>query len=146
MLYDLEAVKAVLPHRDPFLLIDGIESIDEENKTITGVKDITENEFWVKGHFPQEPVMPGVLICETIAQAGAFYILNEEEYKGKIAYFARMDKVRFKNKVVPGDTLKLEVKMDGPVRMGIGKASGKAFVDGKLACSLDLTFAIGDPE
>ena len=89
--------------------------------------------------------MPGVLICETIAQIGAFYVLSRPEYKGKIAYFGRMDKVRFKNKVVPGDLLRLEVtigKMRGPVGFG----EGKAYVGDKLCCSLEMTFAIGDAD
>ncbi|NCC83253.1 MAG: beta-hydroxyacyl-ACP dehydratase [Clostridia bacterium] len=143
MLYDREAIKQVLPHREPFLLIDTIEAI--QDKTIIGTKQVTGDEFWVPGHFPQEPVMPGVLICETIAQIGAFYVLSRPEYKGKIAYFGRMDKVRFKNKVVPGDLLRLEVtigKMRGPVGFG----EGKAYVGDKLCCSLEMTFAIGDAD
>lgn len=142
MLCDKEGIKKVLPHREPFLLIDTIESMDE-NK-VTGTKYVTADEFWVPGHFPQEPVMPGVLICEAIAQTGAYYVLSKPEYLGKIAYFGRMDKVRFKNKVVPGDTLRLEVTI-GKVRGPVGFGEGKAFVGDKLCCSLELTFAVGDP-
>lgn len=141
MLYDQEAIKQVLPHRDPFLLIDTIESI--EGDKIIGTKQVTDHEFWVPGHFPQEPVMPGVLICETIAQVGAFYVLAKPENLGKLAYFGRMDKVKFKNKVVPGDLLRIEVTI-GQMRGPVGTGSGKAYVGNKLCCSLDMTFALSD--
>lgn len=142
-LADQEQIKEVLPHREPFLLIDTIESLDEEK--IVGTANVEVDDFWVPGHFPEEPVMPGVLICEAIAQVGAYYVLSKPEYKGKIAYFGRMDKVKFKQKVVPGDVLRIEVKL-GEMRGPVGFGSGKAFVGDKLACSLDMTFAIGDPE
>ncbi len=138
-----EDIKKILPHRDPFLLIDSIEEMSEEK--IVGTADVLDTDFWVPGHFPQEPVMPGVLICEAIAQVGAYYVLSKPEYEGKIAYFGRMDKVKFKQKVVPGDTLRIEVKI-GEMRGPVGFGSGKAYVGDKLACSLDMTFAIGDAE
>ncbi len=141
MLYDQAAIKEILPHREPFLLIDTIESMGES--TIVGTKQVTDQEFWIPGHFPAEPVMPGVLICETIAQTGAFYVLSQLENKGKIAYFGRMDKVKFKNKVSPGDLLRIEVKI-GQMRGPVGTGSGKAYVGDKLCCQLEMTFAIGE--
>lgn len=90
--------------------------------------------------------MPGVLICETIAQTGAVYLLSQPDNKGKIAYFARMDKVRFRRKVVPGDRLRLEVDIDGNMRMGVGRGKGKAYVGDELVCDLEMTFAVGEAE
>ena len=117
-----------------------MESI-EENK-IVAIKNVTINEYFFQGHFPVEPVMPGVLIVEALSQAGAVVLLSMEEFKGKVAYFGGLDKVKFRKKVVPGDTLRLEVeltKIRG--RAGIGK--GIAYVDGKKACEAELTFMIG---
>lgn len=141
MILDREQIKTVIPHRDPFLLIDTIESLDET--TVTGTKHVTGNEDWFAGHFPEEPVMPGVLICECIAQTGAVLLLSKPEYKGRIAYFGRMDKVRFRRKVVPGDLLETAVEVT-QIRGNAGRAKGQAYVDGELAVSLELTFAIGE--
>lgn len=141
MIYDSKQIQAIIPHRDPFLLIDTIETLDE--MAVTGTKQVTGKEDWFRGHFPEEPVMPGVLICECIAQTGAVLLLSKPEYKGRIAYFGRMDKVRFRRKVVPGDTLMTEVEVL-QIRGSAGRARGKAFVGGELAVSLELTFAIGD--
>lgn len=146
MLYNKEQVQEIIPHRGDMLLIDGIETIDEETRKIIGFKQLTGEEFWVAGHFPQEAVMPGVLICETIAQTGAVYLLSQPDNKGKIAYFARMDKVRFRRKVVPGDRLRLEVDIDGNMRMGVGRGKGKAYVGDELVCDLEMTFAVGEAE
>lgn len=137
---DREAVKAVIPHRDPFLLLDRVEECEAGQHAI-GYLDVTEDMFWVPGHFPEYPVMPGVLIVEALAQAGAFALLSVEENRGKIAFFAGIDKVRFKRQVVPGETLKLECRITrtkGPIGFGEAKAS----VDGQLACSGELMFAI----
>ncbi|AIY84611.1 beta-hydroxyacyl-(acyl-carrier-protein) dehydratase FabZ [Clostridium baratii str. Sullivan] len=137
----IKEIKEILPHRYPFLLVDRVIEM-EEGKSITGYKNITVNEQFFNGHFPEEPVMPGVLILEAIAQVGAIAILSKEEFKGKIPLFAGADKVRFRQKVVPGDRLELSceiVKLRGPV--GIGK--GIAKVDGKKVCEAEIMFAIG---
>ena len=138
---DIKAIQEIIPHRYPFLLIDKIESL-ESGKRAVGYKNVTMNEYFFQGHFPQEPVMPGVLIVEALAQVGAVAILSEEKNKGKIAYFAGINNLKFRQKVVPGDVLRLEVeiiKVKGPI--GIGKAI--ATVDGKKAVEGELTFAIG---
>lgn len=137
----IKEIKEILPHRYPFLLVDRVTEM-EEGKSITGYKNVTINEEFFNGHFPEEPVMPGVLILEAIAQVGAIAILSKEEFKGKIPLFAGSDKVRFRQKVVPGDRLELSceiVKLRGPV--GIGK--GIAKVDGKKVCEAEIMFAIG---
>lgn len=139
--YTTSEIMEILPHRHPFLLIDTIEEI-EEGKRAVAKKCVTFNEPCFAGHFPGNPVMPGVLILEALAQTGAVAILVKDEFKGKTAYFAGMDKVKFKKKVVPGDTLMLEVnllKQKGP----FGTASAVATVDGKVAASAEMTFAIG---
>ena len=131
----------IIPHRQPFMLIDAIEEM-EEGKSVRARKCVSYNEPFFNGHFPGEPVMPGVLIVEAMAQAGAVAVLSMPEMKGRTAYFAGIDKVRFKRKVVPGDVLILELeitKLKGPI--GIGQ--GRATVNGELACSADIMFAIG---
>lgn len=138
---DIKHIQQIIPHRYPFLLIDTIDEL-EEGKRVVGTKNVTMNEYFFQGHFPNEPVMPGVLIIEALAQTGAVALLSMEQNKGKIAFFAAMDKVKFRQNVVPGDTLKLEVeiiKIKGP--MGIGKAV--AYVKDKKVAEAELTFAIG---
>ena len=128
---DIKEIMKIIPHRNPFLLVDRIEELEEGRRAV-GYKNVTMNEPFFPGHFPEEPVMPGVLIVEALAQTGAVAILSLEENKGKIAYFAGINNLKFKKKVIPGDTLKLEVeiiKQKGPI--GIGKAI--ATVDGKIA-------------
>lgn len=140
--YTTKEIMEILPHRAPFLLIDTIEEL-EPGKRVVAKKCVTYNEPFFQGHFPGNPVMPGVLICEALAQAGAVAILGLDENKGKTAYFASMDKVKFKKKVLPGDVLMLEVelvKIKGP--FGIAKA--KATVDSKVAVSGEFTFALGE--
>lgn len=132
----------ILPHRQPFMLLDTVEEF-EPGKRVVAKKCVTYNEPFFNGHFPGEPVMPGVLIIEALAQAGAVAILSQEENKGKLAFFAGINNAKFKQKVVPGDVLMLEceiVKIKGPI--GVGNA--KATVNGKLAASAELTFAIGN--
>lgn len=138
---DIKQIQEIIPHRYPFLLIDAIDEL-EAGKRAVGRKNVTMNEYFFQGHFPQQPVMPGVLIIEALAQTGAVALLSMEEYKGKIAYFAAVDKAKFRANVVPGDTLKLEVeiiKMKGTI--GIGKAI--AYVKDKKVTEAELTFAIG---
>lgn len=139
MKLNLEQIKEIIPHRDPFLLIDQIIEMTE-NKGI-GLKQITENEFYFKGHFPDHPVMPGVLIVESLAQVGAVVLLSKEQFKGKIAFFAGIKEVKFRQSVLPGDLLKLEcelIKIRG--NYGIGEA--KAYVGDKLVCEAVISFAI----
>ena len=136
-----QEIMDILPHRSPFLLIDTIEEM-VEGERIVGKKCVTFNEPFFNGHFPENPVMPGVLIVEALAQTGAVLILSQEEYKGKTAYFAGLDKVRFKRKVVPGDVLMLECSA-GAFKGSIGKASCIAKVDGEVAVTAEMMFAIG---
>ena len=138
---DIKQIQEIIPHRHPFLLLDYVEDY-EPGEYAVAYKCVSYREEFFAGHFPQEPVMPGVLIIEALAQVGAVAILSVEENKGKTAYFGAIDKAKFKRKVVPGDKLKLEceiIKQKGPV--GIGKAV--ATVDGKVAVSAELTFMIG---
>ena len=131
----------IIPHRHPFLLVDRIESL-EPGISAVGYKAVTYDEPYFAGHFPKEPVMPGVLQIEACAQVGAVAILSLESNKGKTAYFAGISAARFRQKVVPGDVLILEteiIKQKGPI--GVGRATAK--VDGKIACTAELTFAIG---
>ncbi|MCI8706673.1 MAG: 3-hydroxyacyl-ACP dehydratase FabZ [Lachnospiraceae bacterium] len=134
-------IMEIIPHRQPFLLIDTIEEL-EPGKRAVGKKCVTYNEPFFAGHFPGEPVMPGVLIVEALAQTGAVAILSQPDFKGKTAYFGAINNARFKQKVVPGDVLMLEleiVRQKGPI--GIGTA--KATVNGKVAVQAELTFAVG---
>ena len=139
---DTKQIQQIIPHRHPFLLVDYIEDY-EPGEFAVGYKCVTYREDFFKGHFPQEPVMPGVLIVEALAQTGAVAILSKPENKGKIAYFASINNAKFKNKVVPGDTLTLEVeiiKEKGPMGVGKAKATNQ---DGKVAVIAELTFAVG---
>ena len=140
---DINEIREILPHRYPMLLIDRVLEMDiEEKMYVKGYKNISANEAFFQGHYPEEPIMPGVLQIEALAQAGAVAILSIEKFKGKTPLFAGTNKVRFKNKVVPGDRLDLYceiVKIKGPI--GIGK--GIASVDGKTVCEAEILFAIG---
>ena len=135
-----EEIEKIIPQRDPFLMIDEVEEY-VPGESAVAYKHVNENAWYFKGHFPGNPIMPGVLIAESLAQAGAIAILSMEENKGRNALFGGIDKLRFKKMVVPGDTLKLEVKIikrKGPI--GVGEAL--ATVDGKIAAKGELTFAI----
>ena len=140
MLYNQEQIKAVIPHREPFLLIDEIHEYVEK-ESITAIKYVTGEEDFFKGHFPEYKVMPGVLILEALAQAGAFIVLNMEEYKGKIAFFAGVDDVKWRRQVIPGDTLRLCIKVE-KFKMGIGVADAVAYVGEETACTAKIKFAI----
>ena len=136
-----EQIKEIIPHRDPFLLIDEVIELEPGVRAVAK-KNVTFNEPFFAGHFPQEPVMPGVLIIEALAQVGAVAILSLDENKGKIAFFGGINKCRFKGKVKPGDKLRLETKIirhKGP--MGVGEAV--ASVDGKVVAQAELTFMVG---
>ncbi len=137
-------IMEIIPHRHPFLLVDTIEEL-EPGVRAKGKKCVTYNEPFFAGHFPGEPVMPGVLVVEALAQVGAVALLTQPDFKGKTAYFGAINSAKFKKKIVPGDVLLLEteiIKRKGPI--GIGSA--KAYVDGKLAVQAELTFAIGSLE
>lgn len=138
---EAKEIKEIIPHRYPFLLVDRVTEVIE-GKSAKGFKNVSVNEPFFQGHFPEHPVMPGVLILEALAQLGAIVVLGEEANKGKIAFLAGADKIRWKKQVIPGDKLELSIeiiKMKGPI--GVGK--GIAMVDGKKACEGEIMFAIG---
>lgn len=138
---EAKEIMDILPHRYPFLLLDRVTEI-VDGKSAKGYKNVSINEGFFQGHFPTHPVMPGVLILEALAQLGAVAVLSKEENKGKIAFFAAADKVKWRKQVLPGDKLEMEIeiiKMRGKV--GIGK--GIATVEGKKVCEGEITFAIG---
>jgi 3-hydroxyacyl-[acyl-carrier-protein] dehydratase len=139
---DAQAIQAIIPHRYPFLLVDRIVEVEYGVRAV-GIKNVTVNEPFFQGHFPNYPVMPGVLIVEALAQVGAVALLGMEEYRGKMAFFAGIDGVRFKRQVKPGDTLRLEVEV-GKLRRGVGIGSATATVDGEVAVRGELMFAIAD--
>ncbi len=137
---DVNKIREIIPHRYPFLLVDRITYIEPGIKA-KGYKNITTNEPFFQGHFPGNPIMPGVLIIEALAQLGCVAMLAKEEYKNMIGLFAGIDNVRFKKQVVPGDKLELSVellKLKGP----IGKFKGEAKVDDQLAAEAEVLFAI----
>lgn len=141
MLLNSNDIQNIIPHRYPFLLVDGVLEMDETS--ITAIKNVSANEMHFMGHFPEKHVFPGVLIMESLAQTGAIVLLSKEEFKGKIAYFAGLDKVKFKKPVIPGDTLTLKVSLD-KIKGPVGIASGEALVNGKVVASGILKFAVGD--
>ena len=137
---NIDQIKEIIPQREPFLMIDEVECY-VPGESCTAYKEVKADELYFKGHFPGNPIMPGVLIVESLAQTGAVAILSQEENKGRNALFGGVDKLKFKKQVVPGDRLKLEVKIikrKGPI--GVGEAI--ATVDGKIAVKGELTFAI----
>ncbi|KUP04193.1 3-hydroxyacyl-ACP dehydratase [Bacillus coahuilensis m2-6] len=139
---DIQEIKEIIPHRYPFLLVDKILFVEEGIKA-AGIKNVTGNEEFFQGHFPDYPVMPGVLIVEALAQVGAVAMLKKDENRGKLAFFTGIDKCRFKKQVKPGDQLHLEVEMirfKGP----IGKGKGVATVNGEIVCETEMMFAIGE--
>ena len=137
----VKEIKDILPHRYPFLMIDRVEEV-VEGKSAKGYKNVTINENFFNGHFPEYPVMPGVLILEALARMGAICILSMEDFKGKIGFLVGADKVRWKKQVMPGDKLDLEIEIV-KLRGSIGVGKGKATVDGSLVCEGEIMFAIG---
>jgi 3-hydroxyacyl-[acyl-carrier-protein] dehydratase len=139
---DSVQIQAIIPHREPFLLVDRIVEL-EEGKRIVGMRYVNASEAYLQGHFPNYPVMPGVLIVEALAQTGAVLVLRNPSNAGKIPFFARIDNCRFREQVRPGDTLRLEVEAT-TARGPVGKAHARALVGSKVVAEADLTFAFGD--
>ncbi|SEN82190.1 3-hydroxyacyl-[acyl-carrier-protein] dehydratase [Paenisporosarcina quisquiliarum] len=142
MMLDTQKIKEIIRHRYPFLLVDKILEL-EEGKRAVGIKNVTANEEFFNGHFPNYPVMPGVLIVEALAQVSAVVMLTKEGNQGRLGLLVGIDKCRFKQQVKPGDQLRLEIeitRLKGP----IGKGTGIATVDGTLVCETEITFAFGD--
>lgn len=142
MLFDTQKIKEIIQHRYPFLLVDRILEL-EEGKRAVGIKNVTANEGFFNGHFPDYPVMPGVLIVEALAQVSAVVMLTKEGNQGRLGLLAGIDKCRFKHQVKPGDKLRLEVeitRLKGP----IGKGKGIATVEGEIVCETEFMFAFGD--
>ncbi len=134
-------IQKIIPHRYPFLLVDKITEID--NTMAKGIKNVTVNEPFFQGHFPGQPIMPGVLIVEAMAQVGAVVILSAEENKGKLAVFTGINTMKFRHQVKPGDVLELEAKLTA-FKHGMGKADVRATVDGKVAAAGEISFALVD--
>ncbi|KQY92080.1 hydroxymyristoyl-ACP dehydratase [Paenibacillus sp. Root52] len=140
---DSKQIQAIIPHRPPFLLVDKIVEM-EEGKRAVGLKNVTINEPHFLGHFPEYPVMPGVLITEALAQVGAAAMLSIESNKGKIGFLAGLDNFRFRGQVVPGDTLMLEVEITR-LKGSIGKGKATARVEDKIVAEGEIMFALSDP-
>jgi len=140
---DAEEIQKILPHRYPFLLVDRVLEIGPDHAV--GIKNVSVNEPFFPGHFPGQPIMPGVLIVEAMAQVGAVAVLSQPEHRGKLAFFAGLDKVRFKRPVRPGDVLRLEVTLER-MRGPIGRGRGVATVDGEVAARGELLFALMEQE
>jgi 3-hydroxyacyl-[acyl-carrier-protein] dehydratase len=141
---DATQIQALIPHRYPFLMVDRILEL-EPGKRIVGLKNISMNEGYLQGHFPNHPVMPGVLMVEALAQTGAVLVMHDPANAEKLAFLARLDNCRFRQQVRPGDTLRLEVEVTS-FRAPVGKAHGRALVGDSVACEADLTFALGNAE
>ncbi|WEV37152.1 3-hydroxyacyl-ACP dehydratase FabZ [Lactobacillus sp. ESL0677] len=137
---DITQIQKIIPHRYPMLLVDRVLDY-QAGKYAIACKNLTMNEAFFQGHFPGNPVMPGVLIVEALAQTGAIALLTLPEFKGKTAYFGGIKKARFRKMVIPGDSLRLEVELD-KLRGSAGIGKAKALVDGEVACTCELTFAI----
>lgn len=136
------AIRELIPHRYPFLLVDRVEELEPGVRAV-GIKNVTQNEPFFQGHFPDYPVMPGVLIVEAMAQVGAVGVMTLEEYRGKLALFAGIDGVRFRRQVIPGDVLRMEVEISR-LKGRIGRGKGSATVNGERACEAELMFAFAD--
>ena len=135
-------IQKILPHRYPFLLVDRVTEL-EDGKRAVGIKNVTVNEPFFQGHFPQNPIMPGVLIVEALAQVGAVMLLSMPENRGKLGVFTGIDAMKFRRQVIPGDTLTLEAELL-MYRHGMGKAKVSATVEGKIAVAGEISFAVID--
>ncbi len=135
-------IRELIPHRYPFLLVDRIEEIEPGVRAV-GIKNVTQNEPFFEGHFPDYPVMPGVLIVEAMAQVGAVGVMTLEEFRGKLVLFAGIDGVRFRRQVIPGDVLRMEVEISR-LKGRVGRGKGAATVNGERACEAELMFAFAD--
>jgi 3-hydroxyacyl-[acyl-carrier-protein] dehydratase len=140
---DATQIQAIIPHRYPFLLVDRIVEL-EVGKRIVGLKHVSMSDGYLQGHFPDYPIMPGVLIVEALAQTGAVLVLIDPANAGKIPFFARIDNCRFRQPVRPGDALRLELEVTS-FRVQVGKAHGRALVGDAVVCEADLTFALATP-
>lgn len=141
---DVQQIKLIIPHRYPFLLVDKILEVEDGVRAV-GLKNVTINEPFFEGHFPEYPVMPGVLIVEALAQVGAVAMLKAEENRGKIGFLAGIDNFRFRGQVKPGDTLILELEVTR-LKGSIGKGKGIAKVNDKVVAEGELMFALANPE
>jgi beta-hydroxyacyl-ACP dehydratase FabZ len=139
---DYEAIKKIIPHRYPFLLIDRV-TITDPDKTAVGIKSVSGNELFFQGHFPERAIMPGVLIVEAMAQVACAHFLSKPENKNKLAFFMGMDEIKFRKPVVPGDRLELKVELL-KLKERFGKARGEAFVDGEMVTEANFSFALVD--
>ncbi len=137
---NIEEIMQILPHRYPFLMIDRLLELVPGRKAV-GIKNISINEPYFAGHFPAKPVMPGVLMIEAMAQVGACALLSDDKFKGRLAYLAGVDKIRFRRMAIPGDCLHITTELI-TVKGTIGKGQGKITVDGKLVCGGEFLFAI----
>lgn len=137
-------IRALIPHRYPFLLVDRVDELEPGVRAV-GIKNVTQNEPFFEGHFPEYPVMPGVLIVEAMAQVGAVGVMAVEEYRQKLALFAGIDGVRFRRQVVPGDVLRMEVEISR-LKGQVGRGKGRATVDGQRVCEAELMFAFAEKE
>jgi 3-hydroxyacyl-[acyl-carrier-protein] dehydratase len=135
-------IRELIPHRYPFLLVDRIEAVEPGVRAV-GIKNVSQNEPFFEGHFPDYPVMPGVLIVEAMAQVGAVGVMTKEEFRGKLALFAGIDGVRFRRQVIPGDVLRMEVEISR-LRGTAGRGKGSATVSGERVCEADLMFAFAE--
>lgn len=140
MKLSLEQIKEIIPHRDPFLLLD--EIIELDTFKAIGIKHVTPNEFYFKGHFPGKPVVPGVILVESLAQVGAVIILSHDKYKGKIAYFTGIKNAKFRKSVLPGDTVYLHCEVTR-IKGAFGFGKAEAYVNDELVCEAEVSFAVG---
>ena len=144
MVLTIEEIKEIIPHRYPFLLVDRILELEPLKRGV-GIKNVTANEPFFQGHFPNKPVMPGVLLLEAMAQVGGVSLLYPDENRGKIAYFAGMEGVKFRKPVVPGDQVRMEAEVTR-LRGSVGKVRAEAFVEGQLVAEAEVMFALSDKQ
>ena len=144
MVLTIEEIKEIIPHRYPFLLVDRILELEPLKRGV-GIKNVTANEPFFQGHFPNKPVMPGVLLLEAMAQVGGVSLLYPDENRGKIAYFAGMEGVKFRKPVVPGDQVRMEAEVTR-LRGSVGKVRAEAFVKGQLVAEAEFMFALSDKQ